>query len=436
MEAVGCGAPQSRLAETIRAACSPIPLILGYPYQAHFATPYFPRPCLDRSLGLRPFPFRRLRLRPLPDQPLVVLHARWVAMRPLRLFSKMEMPHKFAALDAFASADCRPPFQTRVTKAWQCGTWQCHQHLGSGTFCDVWSASPMDGTNETRHDYAVKVIKPEFQSHPGVVRQMQREVALGQTVSHPHLVPVFDAHVESGTASYLVMPHLRGGIVRDALQAVNRFSPPHAVWIARQVLEAITPLHQSGWLHGDIKPDNIHVSPQGHVTLIDLGFARRFSSESIPSDESFPGTPQYSSPETLISHRYADGRSDIYSLGATLFEMLTGTPPFEADSPQALIEAQITKPAPSVRERVPDAPVSADNLLREMLAKLPVRRPFPHQDLRRRLLCIEIELFAARPTLPGPRETMHHTTRQRHGTQHRSVDNPAGIAAPHILTPR
>ena len=146
---------------------------------------------------------------------------------------------------------------------------------------------------------------------------------MGQSVSHPHLVPVLAASVLE-PPRLLVMPWLEGASLQARLAAGETFNIPKALWIARQTAEALDGLHAAGWMHGDVTPGNIHVSPAGHVTLIDLSFARRSDEIGSAADRPIMGTCSYIAPEYLTSALRPDIRSDIYSLGVVLFEMLSG----------------------------------------------------------------------------------------------------------------
>ena len=158
------------------------------------------------------------------------------------------------------------------------------------------------------------MLRPCWQDDPEAIRLLQREAMVGQSVSHPHLVPVLTASV-SEPPRLLVMPWLEGASLQARLAAGEQFDVPKALWIARQTAEALDALHAAGWMHGDVTPGNIHVSPTGHVTLIDLSFARRRDEIGSAADRPIMGTCSYIAPEYFTSALRADIRSDIYSLG-------------------------------------------------------------------------------------------------------------------------
>ena len=126
------------------------------------------------------------------------------------------------------------------------------------------------------------MLRPRWKDDPRAIGLLQREALVGQTVSHPHLVPILAAHVLE-SPRLLVMPWLEGASLAVRLANGQQYGVPEALWIARQTAEALDALHQAGWMHGDVAPGNIHLSPTGHVTLLDFNFARRPMKPARPS---------------------------------------------------------------------------------------------------------------------------------------------------------
>ncbi len=151
------------------------------------------------------------------------------------------------------------------------GTWQLVQLIGQGEWTHVFRSHPQRGGPEAAN-YAVKILKPQFQNDPLAISLLRREALVASQVRHVHLTSVLSHHTHS-PPYYLVSPYLAGVSLRAALQVAERLAVPHALWIARQAAEALDALHQYGWLHADIKPENILIGPSGHATLLDLGFA-------------------------------------------------------------------------------------------------------------------------------------------------------------------
>jgi serine/threonine-protein kinase len=266
--------------------------------------------------------------------------------------------------------------------------------IGEGLLASIYQARPADSDPGQPASYALKVLRPEWQDDSRGLAILAREVQVGRHVAHPHLVPILAAEL-TAPPYYLAMPFLEGRSLAEHLRSQELLDLPVAFWIARQVAEAVEALHRAGWVHGDIKPSNVVVSDSGHATLVDLGFARRSSERNSIADRPILGTVRYLAPEMLYSALGGDIRSDIYSLGVTLFEMFTGRVPFDAED-VAELAAQHRQELPTdLRCLVPHLPTRAARLVHHMLSKEPLRRPLP-QDVVDRLASLEIETFSER----------------------------------------
>ena len=192
------------------------------------------------------------------------------------------------------------------------------------------------------------------------------------------------------------MPWLAGWTLQARSPAArhNRLPLVEALWIARQAAMGIGALACAGWTHSDIKPANIMISPDGHTTLLDLGLARRPADEDRTLDQALVGTPWYMAPETLLSTTRPDTRSDIFSLGAVLYELLTGRVPFGAATAEELVTTHRQGEPTELRKLAPDVPAVVARLVHAMLAKEPLRRPQTSAELVRRLTAIEIAYFS------------------------------------------
>ncbi len=217
---------------------------------------------------------------------------------------------------------------------------------------------------------------------------------VARCVAHPHVVPVLAAELET-PPYYLAMPFLVGHSLADYLKAGGSLDLPVLFWIARQVAEALEALQHGGWMHGDVKPNNLVVSPTGHTTLIDLGFAAPAAHSGSIADRPLVGTLCYMAPELLYSSFGGDSQADVYSLGVVLFEMLTGRLPFDAQDVAELALKHRQQLPGDVRSLVPQVPLRAARLVQQMLAKDPLRRPTPG-ELVERLIALEIETFGER----------------------------------------
>ena len=274
------------------------------------------------------------------------------------------------------------------------GTWQPVNLLGSGNWSQVFAARPVGSSAELSPAYALKVLSPERAHDPHALELLCREARVGRKVSHQHVVPVLTAELHVAPY-YLVMPRLAGHTLEERLARGWQPALPEALWIVRQVAEGLSALEAAGWLHADVKPANILVSPTGHATLIDLGFARQVEEMTSIADRPVLGTIEYLAPEVLVARERADIRSDVYGLGVTLFEMLTLRRPFVAADLAQLAALHRTATPEDVRTFVPQLPATVARLVRQMLSKQRLRRPDP-QELVARLTALEIETFDER----------------------------------------
>jgi serine/threonine protein kinase len=283
--------------------------------------------------------------------------------------------------------------QSLASPARTVGRWQLDEPLGQGRLGCVYAARPCGTGDATPASYAVKLLRDEWQGEATLVGLLAREALVGSEVCSPHLVSVLEARVHEAP-QFLVMPRLDGTTLESKLSGGYRPTVCEALWIARQAAEALDALHQTGWLHGDVKPGNLMISPEGHVTLIDLGFARCPAEFGSVIDRPLLGTVHYLAPEQITSTAI-DIRADIYSLGATLLEMLTGQVPYQADDLMELAKRHRTGEGADLRELAPMLPAQVGELVEAMLSRHPLRRPQTPRELVDHLVSLEIATFAA-----------------------------------------
>jgi len=202
--------------------------------------------------------------------------------------------------------------------------------LGRGGMAEVYLATDQ----VLDRPVAVKILGSWLSSDATFIERFRREALAAARISHPNLVAVYDAGSE-GDLHYIVMEHVPGETLADVLGRERRIPPVRATEIASSVGDALAVAHAAGIVHRDVKPANVMLTPDGRVKLMDLGIARGIEGESITRASSILGTAGYVSPEQARGER-VDHRSDIYSLGCVLYEMLTGRQPFEADNPVAV----------------------------------------------------------------------------------------------------
>lgn len=271
---------------------------------------------------------------------------------------------------------------------WRLGAVIC-AHAGS----EVLEARPWK-SNEAKFRYVVKRLTSAFLSADQRT-QLQREAAAGTAVSDPHIVPILFAHVHEPPYFY-VMPRLAGKTLDEILTRVGRLPTAKALWYARQAAEGLASLHEAGWLHADVKPSNLFVGPDGHVTLIDLGYARRTDDEPNAEAPCVLGTVDYLAPEAVCSRLRVDARSDLYSLGITLFRMLTGRLPYVGTTPAEIVAAHVSAEPPRLREIVPSIPNDVDAMVRRLLHKQSLRRHESARELVAELSALEIAFLDER----------------------------------------
>jgi hypothetical protein len=225
-----------------------------------------------------------------------------------------------------------------------------------------------------RQEVAVKVVKVTA-SGGATLGRLRREAALTREIDHPHLVRIFE-FFELGDHCFMVMEILDGGTLQDRLAAEGRLRIHDVERIAGELTDALAALHGKGVVHRDIKPSNILVSSSGALKLADLGLARRLAADETRATlhDGALGTPRYMAPEVILGED-ADERSDLYSLGATVFECLVGHPPF-GDSPEASILAAVRARAPNVRRLRGDTPRWLAQWVSRLLERSPAAR-FP-----------------------------------------------------------
>ena len=244
------------------------------------------------------------------------------------------------------------------------------RELGSGGMATVFLGWDV----KHKRQVAVKILKPELSVSLGAERFL-REIETTANLRHPHIVPLYDSGEAHG-ALYYVMPFVEGESLRERLKRDGQLPLDDAIRIAREVAGALSYAHARGVVHRDIKPENILLE-SGHAVVTDFGIARAVreaGTESLTGAGISLGTPAYMSPEQAAGEREVDGRTDLYSLGCVLYEMLGGQPPFTGPSTPSIIRQHLVaepRPIATLRPTVP-APVWA--ALERALAKNPADR--------------------------------------------------------------
>jgi serine/threonine protein kinase/formylglycine-generating enzyme required for sulfatase activity len=228
-----------------------------------------------------------------------------------------------------------------------------------------------------RREVAIKVLHAELAESPDALRRFQREMLAGGKLNHPHVVPTLDA-AQQGDTLFLVMEYVPGTNLATLVNTKGPLPVEQAAQVAVQAAKGLAHAHEQGVVHRDIKPSNLLRDSQGNVRILDLGLAR-FTSASDGHSEltgsgDMMGTVDYMAPEQAVSTKQADARSDIYSLGCTLFFLLTGRPPFGGETMMTRLLAHRDTAVPSLRSVRSDLPASLDEVVCKMLAKDPEER--------------------------------------------------------------
>ena len=240
------------------------------------------------------------------------------------------------------------------------------EKIGTGGMSDVYKAKDQ----KLNRLVAVKVLKQEFSENKNFVSKFRVEAQAAAGLMHPNIVNVYDVGEEDGI-HYIVMELVEGITLKKYIEKKVRLTTKEAISIAIQVAMGIEAAHNNHIIHRDIKPQNIIISKEGKVKVTDFGIAKAASSNTITSN--VMGSVHYTSPEQARGG-FSDEKSDIYSLGITLFEMLTGRVPFNGDTTVAIAIKHIQDPMPAPREFVPEIPVSVENIVLKCTQKSPDRR--------------------------------------------------------------
>ncbi len=250
--------------------------------------------------------------------------------------------------------------------------------IGSGAMATVFKARQVS----LDRIVAIKVLPKRFSENPQYVERFYKEGKAAAKLNHPNIVQAIDVGEASGY-HHFVMEYVEGHSLYDEISKGKVFSESEALNVAIQVARALEHAHSQGLIHRDVKPKNIMITKDGTVKLADMGLARAVSDAQAAKAEAGKafGTPYYISPEQIRGEVNIDFRADIYSLGATLYNMLTGKVPFEGDTPAAVMHKHLTEQLTPPDHIRPDLSSGVGEVVEVMMAKAPRRRYGSTHDL-------------------------------------------------------
>jgi serine/threonine-protein kinase len=251
------------------------------------------------------------------------------------------------------------------------GPYEIIAHLGHGGMADVYRAAQPS----MRREVAVKILSDRLSNDAAFIERFRREVEITAQLEHAYIVPVYEHGITPEGQAYLSMRYLKGGTLAELIQKQGALPLDRVNTLFQQVAAAIDYAHKRGVTHRDIKPSNILLDDDQNGYLSDFGLARSVerSGQTLTGTGTMIGTPTYTSPEQIQDGR-ADHRSDIYSLGVVLYEMVTGRPPFIGDSVFTIMQAHLNKPPLRPSELRLDLPAEIERIILKALEKNPDRR--------------------------------------------------------------
>jgi serine/threonine-protein kinase len=257
------------------------------------------------------------------------------------------------------------------------GQYQLVKKIGGGGMGEVFLAEHV----LIKRPCAMKLIRTESADDPTALARFEREVQATAGLTHPNIIDIYDyGHADDGTF-YYVMEYLPGLSLDELIAHEGPLPPGRVIYLLRQACSALAEAHSAGLIHRDLKPGNLFVSERGglcdYIKVLDFGLVKLTAdprAAQLTTDQVISGTPLYMPPEQAVGDRGLDGRTDLYALGAIAYHMLTGHPPFEDESPVAIMIAHASQEVTPPSQRNPDIPADLEQVVLRCLAKKPADR--------------------------------------------------------------
>jgi serine/threonine protein kinase len=237
------------------------------------------------------------------------------------------------------------------------------ERIGSGGMSQVYKAR----CSLLNRYVAVKVLRPEYTSDENFIRKFRRESQAAASLSHQNIVSVYDVGVDD-EVHYIVMEYIEGKTLKQLIQEKGRLSPAETAEIAQQICKALVHAHKNHIIHRDIKPHNILVTKDGVAKVTDFGIARAVTASTVTNSGNVIGSVHYFSPEQARGG-FIDEKSDLYSLGIVIYEMITGQVPFEGESPISVALKHLQEPVKPPGKVVEDIPPGLEQIIMKAIEK-------------------------------------------------------------------